>query len=137
MYADRQTQSKHLTRLTTHFGQFVQVHIDRHACHRACACAQLIRAAWKILNSLWVLSLGNLSSKKDKTEPSTHKKSYAHSAGRSSFHRSTSGLKYHIHAKHTLQGDFASISDDAPPSLRQTNLTKRRGLTKSTSEKTH
>ena len=49
------------------------------------------------------------------------------------FHRSTSSLKYHINAKHSLVGD-STASSSATPSLRQT-LTERRGLSKSTSDK--
>lgn len=51
-----------------------------------------------------------------------------------SFHRSTSSLKYHINAKHSLVGD-SSASTSATPGLRQTTLTERRGLSKSTSDK--
>ena len=49
-----------------------------------------------------------------------------------SFHRSTSSLKYHLNAKHSFVG--ASTSGDKP-SMRQTTLTERKALSKSTSEK--
>ncbi|XP_035989999.1 uncharacterized protein LOC118561850 [Fundulus heteroclitus] len=49
-----------------------------------------------------------------------------------SFHRSTSSLKYHLNAKHTFVG--ASTSG-VTPGMRQTTLTERRALSKSTSEK--
>uniref|UniRef100_A0A8C4DLB3 Zinc finger BED domain-containing protein 1 n=1 Tax=Dicentrarchus labrax TaxID=13489 RepID=A0A8C4DLB3_DICLA len=49
-----------------------------------------------------------------------------------SFHRSTSSLKYHLNTKHSFVG--ASTSG-VMPGMRQTTLTERRALSKSTSEK--
>ncbi len=49
-----------------------------------------------------------------------------------SFHRSTSSFKHHLNAKHVFVG--ASTSG-VTPGLRQTTLTERRALSKSTSDK--
>lgn len=51
-----------------------------------------------------------------------------------SFHRSTSSLKYHLNAKHQHVVDFANTSETAAPRLRQSTLTRRRELSKSTAD---